>query len=270
MRVSGSRPSNISESFPAMSSFGFYKRIVPLNANEHRNLKLATGDADFRFAAGSIAVLIACAEFVEAAREYPVIFVRGAGGKPLPAVLLGAREGENLFVDRKGKWLGRYVPAFVRRYPFVLAEGGPEGRLTVCIDESHPGLNVDDGVPLIGPKGETEPRLAEILAFLEGFQAEFQRTEAFGARLEALGLLKELGAQLRTLSGEPFTLTGFLGVDEQKLAKLPDDNILELHRTGASGLIALHLASLGNLSRLLDLLAERSAVTKKTRTSQPA
>ncbi len=39
----------------------------------------------------------------------------------MPAVLLGIRDQENLYVDDNGAWNAKYIPAFVRRYPFVFS-----------------------------------------------------------------------------------------------------------------------------------------------------
>ena len=116
-----------------MAEMMFYERVVPLNEQVHAGLKVRPA-ASFAYAAAVNSVPLLASEFFECAREYPIVFARGQSG-PLPAVLLGLRESENLFVDGAGKWNARYVPAFVRRYPFVPANG-PGGDLLVCIDEA--------------------------------------------------------------------------------------------------------------------------------------
>ncbi len=90
-----------------MSQFAFYRKVVALNSNVHRNLKFAASEVNFLFARDTTAVLLAGVEFAEAAREYPIVFVRGKDGQMRPVALLGVRDGENLFVNDQGKWDAR-------------------------------------------------------------------------------------------------------------------------------------------------------------------
>jgi hypothetical protein len=123
-------------------------------------------------------VPLLASEFFECAREYPIVFARGQSG-PLPAVLLGLRESENLFVDADGKWGARYVPAFVRRYPFVPANGSG-GDLLVCIDESSPCFSTTEGEALFAD-GKPTPQLEHAIKFLREFHQAAAATEALGA-----------------------------------------------------------------------------------------
>ena len=99
----------------------FYQRPVVLNRQSHRSLKVKNTTPNFTFARQTNSVPIAGVEFARAALEYPIVFAGPSPDKILPAVLLGIRENENLFVDADGKWANAYIPAFIRRYPFVLA-----------------------------------------------------------------------------------------------------------------------------------------------------
>lgn len=242
-----------------MSNFAFYEKVVALNSETHRNLKFATDETTFAFAMDTTAVLLAGAEFAEAGREYPIVFIRGQDGEMRPVALLGVRDGENLFVDERGKWDARYIPAFVRRYPFVMAEGGAQGQLIVCIDEKCPALNVNHGEPLIDTEGKLQPRMNEVMQFLQNFQQEFARTESIIKQLQDLGLFVQQGARFDTATGETFQLNDFYLIDEAKFGRLADDQLPPLFRSGALGLAYLHLASLGNMRRLLDRVSARSA-----------
>lgn len=241
-----------------MSNFAFYKKVVALNSEMHRNLKFSAAESTFDFARDTTAVLLAGVEFAEAGREYPIVFVRGQDRQMRPVVLLGVREGENLFVDEHGKWDARYIPAFVRRYPFVMAEGGVPGQLVVCIDEKCPALNVDNGELLIDAEGKTQPRMNEVIKFLQDFQQEFMRTELITRQLDELGLFIQQGARFDTSTGETFQLNDFYLIDEVKFGQLADDKLPQLFRSGALGLIYLHLASMGNMRKLLDRVTARS------------
>jgi hypothetical protein len=246
-----------------MTNFAFYKNVVALNSETHRNLKFAATETSFNFARDTTAVLLAGVEFAEASREYPIVFVRGQDGQMRPVVLLGVREGENLFVDEKGAWDANYIPAFVRRYPFVMADGNVPGQLVVCIDEKCIALNVDHGDLLIDADGKSQARLEEILQFLQNFQQEFVRTELITKQLDELGLFIQQGARFDTPTGETFQLNDFYLIDEAKFGQLADYNLPKLFRSGALGLVYLHLASLGNLRKLLDRVSTRSSNQKK-------
>jgi hypothetical protein len=235
-----------------LSSFAFYQKVVALNSNVHRNLKFDAGKVDFDFVRDTTAVLLASIEFAEAAREYPIVFIRALDGKMRPVALLGVRTGENLYVDELGKWGARYIPAFVRRYPFVMAEGGADGQLLVCIDEKCPALNAEKGEVLIDEVGNLQPRMNEVMQFLQNFQNEFARTELLAQQLDELGLFVQQGARFDTPNGQTFQLNDFYLIDEAKFGQLPDDKLPALFRSGALGMAYLHLASLGNMRRLLD------------------
>ena len=242
-----------------MGNFAFYKEVVALNPERHRNLKFAADETTFAFARDTTAVLLAGVEFAETGREYPIVFIRGQDGQMRPVALLGVREGENLFVDIQGKWDARYIPAFVRRYPFVMAEGGTQGQLVVCIDEKCPAFNTNHGELLIDTQGKLQPRMNEVMQFLQNFQQEFTRTELIARQLDELGLFVQQGARFDTATGETFQLNDFYLIDEVKFGRLADGQLPPLFRSGALGLAYLHLASLGNMRKLLDRVSTRSA-----------
>jgi len=245
-----------------MTAFAFYRKVVVLNSDVHRNLKFDTSKVNFSFARDTTAVLIAGVEFAEAGHEYPIVFVRGQDKQMHPAALLGVREAENLYVDAQGVWDARYIPAFVRRYPFVMADGGEHGELVVCIDEGCEALNCEHGEILINASGKLEPRMNEVLQFLQNFQQEFARTELITRQLEELGLFVQQGARFDTSTGETFQLNDFYLIDEAKFSQIPDGQLPGLFRSGALGLVYMHLASLGNLRKLLDRVSDRSAAEK--------
>jgi len=242
-----------------MNTFAFYKKVVALNSDVHRNLRFADDQADFSFARDTTAVLLAGVEFAEAGREYPIVFIRGQDKQMRPVALLGVRQGENLYVDEHGKWDGSYIPAFVRRYPFVMSDGGEGGQLVVCIDESCSALSTEKGELLIDAKGKLQPRMNEVVQFLDNFQREFARTELIARQLDELGLFIQQGARFDTSTGETFQLNDFYLIDEAKFGQISDEKLPQLFRSGALGLVYLHTASLGNMRKLLDKVAARSA-----------
>ncbi len=232
----------------------YYEKPVLLHRDTHRNRKVAAS-MSFAFARKANSLYLAGAEFGEAAREYPIVFTQ-MGARVAPVAMLGLRARENLFVDDEGRWTATYIPAFVRRYPFVLSQL-PGGQFGVCIDEAYPGLNDTQGEPLFDAKGEDTPFLKNAVEFLNRYQQEHLRTDAFCQRLGEMGLLTEMNAKADLVDGRSFTINGLMIVDEQKLLTLPDARALSLFRSGELHWISMHLASLSNMQRLVDRLAER-------------
>ena len=238
-----------------MSEMIFYERVVALNDQTHAKLKVrpATG---FAYAAKTNSVPLLASEFFECAREYPIVFAGGDTG-PVPAALLGLREAENLYVDGEGKWDARYIPAFVRRYPFVPGKGA-QGEMLVCIDEASSCFDSEKGEALFAD-GKPTPQLEHAMKFLGDFHQAASSTELFGRRLQDLGLLRQADSVAQMNDGSQFRLNGLNVVDEAKLRALTPDVVQELFANGSLGVIYAHLMSLGNLGALVDRLSRRAA-----------
>jgi hypothetical protein len=238
-----------------MSDAVYYEKPVLLDRDKHRDRKVRP-TASFGFARKANSLYLAGVEFNEACKEYAIVFTR-VGGRTVPVAMLGLRSRENLFVDDEGKWGASYIPAFVRRYPFVLAELPGRTDMAVCVDEAFEGLNPVDGEPLFDAAGGNTAFLQNALDFLGRYQAEYRRTEAFCRRLEQAGLLMEMNAKADLVDGRSFTINGLMVVDEKKLLALPDAAALALFRSGESHLVSMHLASLSNMQKLVDRMAAR-------------
>jgi hypothetical protein len=233
----------------------YYEKPVLLDRDKHRARRVLPSTS-FAFARKANSLYLAGAEFTEASKEYAIVFTRAARQEIVPVAMLGLRARENLFVDDTEQWTGEYIPAFVRRYPFVLAEL-PGQAMGVCIDEAFEGLGEKEGEPLFDAQGGNTPFLQNALDFLNRFQQEHGRTETFCQRLEQAGLLTEMNAKADLMDGRSFTVSSLLVVDEKKLLALPDAVALSLFRSGELHLISLHLASLANMKKLVDRMAER-------------
>lgn len=231
-----------------MSTPLFYDKLVPLNRDRHRNLKLKA-DRSLRFAAGTHFVPLTAVEFYDAARDYPVVFSGGESASPV--AMVGVRQGENLFVDAEGRWAdGAYIPAYVARFPFILVRPAEKSDYTVCLEESYEGLSEAEGDPLFDEEGKESELTKRVVDVLKSLLTETERTRRFVQRLESLELLTVRSAQVQDRSGKWYGLHDFRVVDEKKLAELDEGVIAELHRSGYLACIYAHLFSLGNVSRL--------------------
>jgi hypothetical protein len=231
-----------------------YENAVPVSAERHRELWVK-GGTSFGFARDLNSVPLTLAEIPPAGAEYPVVFV---GENPMPVMLSGAREAENLYVDDAGSWTGRYVPAFLRRYPFVFATPTDGKTYTLCIDESFGGCNREGrGEPLFDAEGRRTQFLENALEFTRLYQAQHELTLAFGRRLKVLELLEPMQAEFKLKNGRQMRLTGFDVVSRQKLKALPGDTLAELVESDGLELIYLHLGSLRHLDELMDRVSQR-------------
>lgn len=242
-----------------MSEMIFYERVVALNDQIHAKLRVRPATS-FAYAARTNSVPLLTSEFFECAREYPIVFARGEAG-PVAAALLGLRETENLYVDKDGAWDARYVPAFVRRYPFVPGKGA-QGELLVCIDEASPCFATTEGEPLF-LQGKPTPQLEHAMKFLAEFHQAATTTELLGRRLQDLGVLRQADSVAQLTDGTQFRLNGLNVVDESKLRALDRDVVQELFVSGGLAVIYAHLMSLGNLGALVDRLSKRGATSKE-------
>jgi hypothetical protein len=233
----------------------YYEKPVLLDRARHKQLRVRPS-TNFTFARKANSVYLAGVEFNEVMKEYAIVFTRSATGRVVPVAMLGLRSHENLFIDEEERWAAAYVPAFVRRYPFVLAQLAGE-QLGVCIDEAYEGFNTTEGEALFDDKGANTPFLVNAVQFLENYQREFARTEVFCQRLEQFGLLRETNAQAHLKDGRTFTIANVLVVDEARLKALPDAVALGLFRSGELHLVYMHLASLSNMQKLADKMLKR-------------
>jgi len=240
-----------------MTTLLLYKEIKALNREQHRQLKLKNAD-NSEFAASTHLVPLAGLEFFQAARHYPIVFI-GEAGKLAPIALLGLQEGHNGYLDEQAHWRANtYVPAFVRRYPFVLAQDDKES-FTVCFDAAYSGWNEADGRPLFTEDGTNSEFLDEMIQFLQNFTQEMSRTTQFVEKLDALGLLESRSLTLTHATGETFQLNDFHAVNEERFLALADEQVLELNRAGYLGWVYAHLMSLGNVHQLFEHFLARKA-----------
>ena len=229
----------------------FYQKPAALNRERHRDLKLAAATGDFSFARSTNSLLIAATEIADAALSYPVVFVGKPGGPFTLAAMVGLSEQENLFLTADGAWdADSYIPAFARRYPFVLAEAEDGGdNLTVCVDEAFTGLNGTEGEPLFDADGKESPMLQGAVDFLRLFHMEMRNTHLFAQRLAELDLLAAKTVEVER-GGKKQVVDGIFIVDAQKLHALDDAVLARLVRSGDMALIDTHLLSLRQVPRL--------------------
>ncbi|HEX7340404.1 MAG TPA: SapC family protein [Rhodanobacteraceae bacterium] len=244
-----------------MAEVIFYERPVPLNREGHKDLRIKPIN-NVGFAAKTHSVPLTVGEFGPAARDFPILFGGNSLEEAGPLAMLGLNQGENAFVDANGQWEeGVYVPAFVRRYPFVLAEK-PEGAegddFTVFLDEAYPGFGTEDGERLFNEDGTDTETLKNAVRFLGEFQEQVAHTKAVTKRLRDLDLLEARSAQIKD-GDNTMVINGLYLVNEEKVRQLDEKTAHELLADGTLGFIYAHLLSLSNIDRLKARVDRRKA-----------
>lgn len=238
-----------------------YKRPEPLTVEAHGSLGIKASAQPFGFLREAHFVPLTVAEFQPAGLSYPVIFM---GDNRMPAAVMGVNSGENLFVDDAGRIATTaYAPAFVRRWPFVLAQDTTQDQLVVCIDREAEVVSEQPDVPFF-TNGELSDFSKNAVQFCENFETERRRTESFVELLRSYDLLEQKYArfQPRDAQGQPqgqeITIADYWGVSEAKLNGLSHQVLVELRDNGALSQIYAHIMSLLNWEALIALAVERS------------
>ncbi|MBB5685773.1 SapC family protein [Sphingobium boeckii] len=226
-----------------------YNDLIPLSSVDHKDWKARTVEAA-PWLVNTHAVPITSDEFPLAQRFFPIVF--SAGPDPVPLALMGLNEGVNVYVDEAGKLINQtYVPAYVRRYPFMLARLRPDNdELSLCFD---PGANVigpdfDDGRALFEDDKPSEV-VTGILGFCEQWEQSWQRTQAFMKEITDAKLLIDGEVSIQPEGADkPFIYRGFQMVSEDKLRELRGDQTRKLVQNGILPLLYAHLFSLNLMS----------------------
>ena len=247
-----------------------YESAVPMSASQHGSMCFEPS-ANYAFSANINAVPLMAVEFLRAATEYAIVFAP-VGEDIIPAAVLGVQPDQNLFVSSDSKWQAKYIPAFIRRYPFIFSAMNDRKMVTLCIDESHPGLNREGrGHRLFGDDGKPSDYTNQVLKFLKEYQVHFERTRLFGKRLKELGLLEPMHAQVTPPKGKKLTLAGFMAAPRKKLRALDGEALASLAKTDELELLYLHLYSMRNFSDVKDRLigSLSSDATESTQAEVP-
>ena len=236
----------------------FYNGIQPLSSQLHASWKSRPLDMQ-PILATQHAIPLTVEEFAVAQRHYPIVF--SVGDNAVPLALMGLNEGINVFAEAEGNAPDIYVPAYVRRYPFMLAKLRPDAEeLSLCFDPSSGNIGeFDDGQPLFD--GETPSQTTQaILQFCEQFEQAGARTNLFMEEVRKAGLLMDGEVTVQPSDADqPFVYRGFQMIDEAKLQELRGD---ELRKMNQSGLLALIYAHLFSLPLIKDVFAKQMSQGK--------
>lgn len=237
----------------------FYKNLQPLSSSLHADYKTRTSDSA-PFFTNTHAVPVTIDEFIHAQRFFPIVF--STGDDPIPLALMGLNEGVNVFLDDDGRPLNpTYIPAYVRRYPYLLARMDANAQeLSLCFDPSSDLIgDFEEGNRLFDGDKPTET-LNGILKFCEDFEIAAQRTAAFVKELKEMELLIDGEVSIQPNdSDKPFIYRGFQMVAEDKLRDMNGDQLRKINQNGVLPLVIAHLFS---LSLVRDIFSRQMVLGK--------
>ncbi len=231
----------------------FYEKPEVLDPERHKGLGLIESDS-FSFAAVSNAIPLNAVEFPLASRDYPIVFI---GDQEVNSVaIVGLSKDESLMVDKDGHWAqGTYIPAYVRRYPFIFVRQEGGSQYALCIDRASPRIGTDTDKVFF--EGSEKTEISEkAMEFCTLFQRHYLATEIIINQFREFDLLVTHQIKFTLPNGEATTLKDFKVIDEKRLRELADKDFISLRKTGALAAAYCHLVSLNSWQALFRRIAQ--------------
>jgi hypothetical protein len=236
------------------SSLLFYKNPTPLDKNKHSKHRLKK-QSDYSFAATTNSVPVAGFEFFQASRHFPVFFLKNKEGNFVPVAVLSFRKDGH---DLGDTWNEAYVPAYIRRYPFVLSQDR-----MVLFDADAPHIQEQEGERLFNDDGENTEFTNELLKFLEQVDAGYRATEEFCKAASEKGLIEPFKGELKFKEGS-LKLNDLHSIDEKKLMEsLSESEVNDWFKRGWLAWAYAHLHSIGSI----DAILKRARVASEAQTA---
>ncbi len=232
----------------------FYTKPMPLDAKQHGALSLKK-NFGFGFTEGVNAVPINLIEMPQVCHYYPIAF--SPDGNATPVAILGLRDSENLFLKEDNSCEEAYIPAYIRRYPFIFSELPGGEQLTLCIDSNEDVIEESGEQKFFDDESKPTELANNALEFCKSYHAAAQQTMEFSKALAESDLLVMREAQINVAGNQRINFSGFNIIDEQKLADLDDKTFLEWRAQGWLPFLYAHLFSGAQWQRLTHLLNQR-------------
>lgn len=234
-----------------------FKNVEPIDQKKHRELTFAP-ITNFSHAAGLNIVPISLSETGPASKYFPIVFLEKEPA--MPHALLGLKEGSNEFVDEKGNWTAPYIPAHIRRYPFVLGQTQDPKEFAIMMDKDAPHFQQKGGVALFTPEGAPGNEMKQVIEFLNRFQKEMIQTQQFTQMLIDKEMLSSQQFEIQTPSNQKMRFAGFKTVNRKKLAEIDPETASAWVKNGLLEAVYAHLNSLPNIQFIAKNLPANQAV----------
>lgn len=220
-----------------------FKKVILLNPKDHAGLQVAS-TTGYQFAADQMFLPIVYTEMADAAREFPIVFLKGNTGL---FVLTGLEQDTNAYVAEDGNWLATYVPAKLRAFPFALVQNPHQAeQFAIALDTEAPQVMSQQGHVLF-ENGLPGTFLKRRMELLEKMKKAEPMTQHLVKVLQDSGLLIDRAIRIQKPGKKDSQITGMQVIDEQALNQLPHEAFNKLREEGALPLIYAHLLSMANL-----------------------
>lgn len=238
-----------------------YTNPEPLSFDAHSKLGVKRLDRPFEFLAKTNVMPLTVNEFGVACGSFPIIF---AGSDRVPLAVMGIRKEENLLVDADGQFeRNLYVPAYVRRYPFIFANDDENQKMILCIDRGAEAVTTKSDIPFF--EGEKPSKYTDdAIAFCKEFERQRQATLQFVQIAGEHDLFEEKTVNFQPQlpdgsQGEPQKIADYLAISEEKLNSLDAATLVKLRDNGVLQACYAHLLSLIHWPRLIQTAMVRSS-----------
>lgn len=242
-----------------------YKKPEPLNLQAHKGMGLKYGDRPFDFLNETHFVPVTVGEFAQTSGVYPIIFL---GDRRLPVAVMGLQQGQNLFVDPATGNFEQYayLPAFVRRYPFVAAVHTEEKeRFTLCVDAGSHLMSNNPEQPFFDESGQLTAFTQGAMDFVQRYETDVLHTTQVIEQLRELDLFEEQTTNFQPRDpqgqpvGDPQTIATYWGISHEKLRGLSAEKLAELRDSTVLGAIYAHMLSMARWEQIIGRAAARAA-----------
>ncbi len=226
-----------------------------LSRQTHKDLRLLRPAQPWAFARTRMIAGLVAPELAEAGKSLPIAFSRN-GDRVNVLCLMGLGD-QNLLINAQGDWIGSYIPAVLRAWPFALVQQGDQR--IIGLDDESEAFSTVEGEPLFDEEGNPSERLQKTVKFLQTFSDQEQVMARAVNALDEAGLLVPWDLSVTRTDGTGLNIAGLLQVDRAAFEALPDEEFLKLRQNGALPLVYAHVFSQRNVAHLEILAKKRDA-----------
>jgi hypothetical protein len=191
--------------------------------------------------------------------HYPIFFKKNSQTGQFELIaLFGLADEENLFLSDDG-WQASYLPLSIQRRPFLIGyqEKTEDGVVSedpvVHIDMDSPRISYNQGEAVFLPQGGQSPYLQHVSSTLMAIVEGDKQNKLFIDALLKNELIESVEIKVTLDDASNHSMNFLYTIHEEKLAALSDAAVSELHQQGFLKAIYMILASMPNMSDLIDM-----------------